>query len=127
MIEFRPASHFTHRRTSLHIKSSIEVVLAGITIESWLQFVDVEKSGYYPLKKPDDSAHSDTAKSLIGLGGRTGRCPTLRFLTLASAGVNAVSFLRNLVVYRCEPISPSVYRRGRIAPVVHHRRPHNIP
>ena len=41
--------------------------------------------------------------------------------------VTHVSFLRNLVVYRGEPITTSVYRCGRIAPVVHRRRPHNIP
>ena len=44
--------------------------------ESWAQFVDVEKFEYNPFKNPRDSTHSDIAKSLIGLGSRTERCPT---------------------------------------------------
>ncbi len=44
--------------------------------ESWAQFVDVEKSEHNPFKNADASAHSGTAKSLIGLGSRTERCPT---------------------------------------------------
>ena len=66
--------------------------------ESWLQFVDVEKSEHNPFKNADDSAHSDLAKLLIGLGSRTERCPTPWCLTPASAGVKSICFLRNLVV-----------------------------
>ena len=44
--------------------------------ESWLQFVDNEKSEHNPFKKQDDSAHSGSAQSLFGLGSRTERCPT---------------------------------------------------
>ena len=47
-------------------------------------------------------------------------------LTLVSARVRSICFLRNLVMNRSAVIGPSRYRRGRIAPVVHHRRPHNI-
>ena len=94
--------------------------------ESWTQFVDVEKSEYSPFSNPDDSEQRDSAKSLIGVGSRMERCPTA-CLTLAPEGVKSVSFLRNLVAYPSEWICPSTYRSGRIAPVVHHRRPHNIP
>ena len=94
--------------------------------ESWSQFVDVEKSQHNPFKNADDSAHSDVAKSLIGLGSRTERCPTPWCLTPASAGVKSICFLRNLVMNRSAVIGPSRYRLGRIAPVVHHRRPHHI-
>ena len=34
--------------------------------------------------------------------------------------------LRNLGVYRRLPVRVATYERGRIAPVVHHRRPHTI-
>ena len=95
--------------------------------ESWSHFVDVEKSEHNPFKNADASAHSDFAKSLIRLGSRTELCPTPWCLTLASAGVTSISFLRNLVVYLSERICPSRCFRGRIAPVMHHRRPHNIP
>ena len=64
-------------------------------------------------------------KSLIGLGSRTERCPTPWCLTPASAGVKSICFLRNLVTNRSAVIGPSRDRRGRVAPVVHHRRPHN--
>ena len=95
-------------------------------IESWAQFVDVQKSEHDPFKNADDSAHSGNAKSLIGLGSRTERYLTPWCLTPASAGVKSICFLRNLVMNRSAVIGPSRCRRGRIAPVVHHRRPHNI-
>ena len=95
-------------------------------LESRKQFVDVMKSSTTPFKNPNDSSHSDVAKSLIGLGSRAERCPTLRYLALALVGVKTVSFLRNLVVYPDVLKAPSMYWRGRIAPVMHHRRPHNI-
>ena len=44
--------------------------------ESWAQFVDLEKSEHNPFKKADASPHSDPAKSLVGFGSRTERCPT---------------------------------------------------
>ena len=95
-------------------------------VQTRTQFVDVEKSAPNPFKKMVDSAHSVDAKSLVGLGSRAERCPTRWTLTPASAGVKSVSFLRNLVVYPRERTRPSMYSCGRIAPVVHHRRPHNI-
>ena len=85
-------------------------------IESWAQFVDVQKSQRNLFKNADDSAHSDFAKSLIGLVSRTERCPTPWCLTPASAGVKSICFLRNLVMNRFAVIGPSRCRRGRIAP-----------
>ena len=56
----------------------------------------------------------------------TAKCDMLVFDPFLG-GVKPVAFLRNLVVYRGEPITTSMLRSGRIAPVVHRRRPHNIP
>ena len=50
-------------------------------------------------------------------------------MTSVSAGVKSVlseESLRHSVWYRNEPMDPSRCTRGRIAPVVHHRRPHKI-
>ena len=49
-------------------------------------------------------------------------------LTSVSVGVKSVlpeESLKHSGWYRNEPIRPSTCSSGRIAPVVHHRRPHN--